>query len=506
MERLSGLESYLLHMESDTSPGHVSSLGIYDPASAPSGAVAFADIQRFLAARIHRHGMFRRRVAALPLRLARPYWVDQDGFDIEYHVRRTALPKPRDWRQLTALVARLHARPLDLSRPLWECYVIEELDGIPGLPPGAFALLIKVHGAALGGELETQLLAALHELSPASKVSAPKERPFYDHPPAALDLALRNAVDAAAWPFEAGRYLLSHLAPIVGLGAGLGAGSVRRRRGGQAGPDSLGIDSAAGYTRPPMPATQLNGRLSRHRVVTGATFELARLEALCGKLRAPDGSASGAAAHVAMAHLADINDVTLAIVGGALRRYLHGRMDLPAVSLCADAPYSARAGQHGGSETRRGAANTAVLALHTDIADPLARLRKIAEHTRAQRASPRAYLSRRLALDALDFVPTLLCGLYDRTVPQLGRSKAVNTVVHRVQGPAAPLYFAGAELLLQFGFVPLRAQAGIAHTVSHYHGLCTIGVTACRSVLPDAERYADCLRAACGELADAVQP
>lgn len=503
MERLSGLQGYLLQMDSDTSPGHVSSLGIYDPASAPSGVVGFADVQRFLAARIHRHGLFRRRVAALPLNLARPYWVDQDGFDIEYHVRRTALPKPRDWQQLTALVARLHARPLDLSRPLWECYVIEELDGMPDLPSGAFALLIKVHSAALGGELETQLLAALHELSPASKVSGPKDKPYYDHPPTPLDLALRNVIDAAAWPLEASRYVLSHMAPIVGLGVGLGVGlaaRLRRRTRGQ-GPDRQRAAPSGADAKPPMPATQLNRRVSRHRVVTGATFELAQLEALCEKLRMPAARAS-----VAAAQGPDINDVTLAIVGGALRRYLHGKMDLPAISMCADAPYSARAGRDGDSTARRGAANSAVLALHTEIADPLLRLRKIAANTLAQRASPRAYLSRRLTLDALEFVPSLLCGLYDRSVPQLGRSKAVNTVVHRVQGPAAPLYFAGAELVLLFGFAPLRAQAGIAHTVSHYHGQCTIGVTACRSVLPDAERYADCLRAACADLVGAIPP
>ena len=148
MERLTGLESLYLRLETDSMPMNASSLTIYDRSAAPGGKVEFADIQRYIAERAHRAGIFRRRLATLPLSIARPYWVDDPGFDIEFHVRHIALPRPGDWRQLCTQVARLHARPLDRSRPLWECYVVEELDNIQGLPPGSFALFFKTHFAA----------------------------------------------------------------------------------------------------------------------------------------------------------------------------------------------------------------------------------------------------------------------------------------------------------------------------------------------------------------------
>ncbi|MES2125846.1 MAG: wax ester/triacylglycerol synthase domain-containing protein [Pseudomonadota bacterium] len=449
MERLSGFESYLLQADSAAAPGHVSALGIYDPAGRH---IDFAAIQSYLAARVHRHGMFRRRLATLPLGLGRPFWVDEAQFDIEYHVRHIALPRPRDWTQLCTVVARLHARPLDLTRPLWECYVIEELDNVPGQAAGSFAVLIKVHNAALGGELETELLAALHELSAGSQASAPKERPYFDAAPAVLGLALRNAMAAAALPLELGRYLLAHVAPV------LHAGGARAKA------------LAA-------PACRLNRRLSSHRMVGGATFARAALEALCARAGA-----------------GDVHDVVLSLIGGALRRHLRAHMDLPDTSLLAEV--ALRSAQGPG---RRGRANSAGLALHTGVSDPLERLRRISAGTHAARGNARSYLGRRLALDALEFVPTVLLGVAGKAL-----QASVNTSVARVQGPQAPLYFAGSRLAHLFTLPPLRGAVGLAHTVTYYCDEVTIGVSACRNVLPDTARYAAFLNQEFDELLGAA--
>jgi hypothetical protein len=207
--------------------------------------------------------------------------------------------------------------------------------------------------------------------------------------------------------------------------------------------------------------------------VGGATFARAALEAICTQAGA-----------------GDVHDVVLATIGGALRRHLHAHMDLPPTSLLADATLRSSQGP-----ARRGRANSACLALHTGVADPLERLRRIGADTRAASANARTYLGRRLALDALEFVPTVLLGPAGRAM-----QAQVNTSVARVQGPQAPLYFAGARLAHLFTMPALRGAVGVAHTVTYYRDEVTIGVAACRSVLPDPARYCALLNQAYGEL------
>jgi hypothetical protein len=120
MKLLSGMDSLFLHMEQGNQCMHVAGLGIYDPSTAPGGRIRFKQILDFFARRLDSAKIFRRRLAAAPLGLDRPYWIDEGEIDTEYHVRHIALPQPGDWRQLMIQVARIHSRPLDRSRPLWE--------------------------------------------------------------------------------------------------------------------------------------------------------------------------------------------------------------------------------------------------------------------------------------------------------------------------------------------------------------------------------------------------
>ncbi len=145
---------------------HVAGLAIYDPSTAPGGAVRFKDVLRFFAAQVSRQPLLRRRLVQVPLSLDRPYWIDDGELDVEFHVRHIALPHPGDWRQLCIQVARIHSRPLDRSKPLWEAYVIEGLHNVPGVPPGSFALYTKMHHALIDGESGTELNKALHSLTP----------------------------------------------------------------------------------------------------------------------------------------------------------------------------------------------------------------------------------------------------------------------------------------------------------------------------------------------------
>ena len=165
MKLLSGTDSLFLHMEQGNQYMHVAGLGIYDPSSAPGSKVRFKQILDFFSRRLDSAKVFRRRLVAAPFGLDRPYWIDEGEIDTEYHVRHIALPQPGDWRQLMIQVARIHSRPLDRSRPLWEAYVIEGLDNIPGIAKGSFALYVKFHHAGVDGEAGAEIIKAIHTLS-----------------------------------------------------------------------------------------------------------------------------------------------------------------------------------------------------------------------------------------------------------------------------------------------------------------------------------------------------
>ena len=134
MEQLSALDATFISTETRNAPTHISGLNIYDQATAPGGLVTFKSILANLESRLHLARCFRQKIVRVPFGFDHPYWIEDPDFDLEFHVRHIALPKPGDWRQLCIQVARLHARPLDLGKPLWEMYVIEGLDQVEGLP------------------------------------------------------------------------------------------------------------------------------------------------------------------------------------------------------------------------------------------------------------------------------------------------------------------------------------------------------------------------------------
>jgi WS/DGAT/MGAT family acyltransferase len=166
MEQLSGMDATFLNMETARAPLHISSLSIYDQSSAPGGLVTFKGILANVERRLPLARCFRQRVVFAPLGLDHPYWIEDPDFDLEFHVRHIALPKPGDWRQLCIQVARIHARPLDLAKPLWEMYVIEGLDGVEDLPSGSFAIMSKIHHAAIDGVSGMEIVSAIHDLEP----------------------------------------------------------------------------------------------------------------------------------------------------------------------------------------------------------------------------------------------------------------------------------------------------------------------------------------------------
>jgi len=468
MQQLSGMDASFLYFETGNAPTHIGSFAIYDQSTAPGGRVTFKGILANVESRLHLARCFRQKIVHVPLDLDHPYWIEDPEFDLEFHVRHIALPHPGDWRQLCIQVARIHARPLDHSRPLWEMYVIEGLDNVEGVPPGSFAVLTKIHHAAIDGVSGAELAAAIHDLEVDSSPPPPEKEWTPEPDPSLLDLTASYAGNLLRDPLRLAR-TVRRVAP--GISALLRGSS------------SVEVEGSG-----PVPRTRFNGVVSGHRVVDGRSFSL---DAIREIRRGAPG--------------ATVNDVVLALCGGALRRYIQAHGELPEQSLVAMAPISVR------SEAEKGAAGNQISAmsvtLHSDEPDPVERLRKVQEATRASKATAEAVGARTMT-DITQFMPGTLSGLAARVYTRLGLANRIqpflNTVITNVPGPQVPLYFTGARMVALHGLGPVMDGMGLIHPVFSYSGRISVAVTACRRQMPDPGFYAQCLQESFDDLYRAI--
>ena len=473
MKQLSGADSMFLQLEHGSNFMHVASLAIYDPSTAPGGGVRFKDVLKFFASRLEQFPPFRRRLVTVPLSLDRPYWLDDPGFDVEFHVRHIALPQPGDWRQLCIQVARLHSRPLDRSRPLWEAYVIEGLHNIPGVPKGSFALYSKMHHALIDGESGTELLKALHSVTadPLDLDAEPGQQRFHaDREPTTIELysrALAHQVERvpglARFSFDSVRRLGALGVEAISKLANDGTFSMQGLRGL--------VSGDLGSLLPTMPPrTRFSGDVSAHRVFEAVGLPLSEFKTV----RQQVGDVT-------------INDMFLCIVGGALRSYLQGRKELPEASMSAMVPISLRGADKGGD--RGNQVGMTVMSVRTDVADPVERLRAIRDGARTSKALTDA-IGKEFARDLMEFVPNLV----SQTLARYVHPPRIGLIVSNVRGPDVPLYMAGARLV---NYSPISIPThglGLNVTGFSYAGTMWICAVSCREMLPDPAYFADCMR------------
>lgn len=468
MQQLSAMDASFLYFETPNQPMHIGALAVYDPSTAPGAFVRFKDILNTIESRLHLARTFRERVVRVPLDMDHPYWVRDADFDLEFHVRHIALPRPGDWRQLCIQTARLHARPLDTSKPLWEFYVIEGLEQVQGLPSGSFGIVSKIHHAAIDGVSGAEITGAIHDLEAEAHVPPPRQPWSADRDPLAAELLLRAWGNNLKQPFHFARVMGSTVPALGRLADGW-----RNERFKVPGP---------------VPRTRFNGSISPHRVVDGRSFPLASMRAI--KAAIPG---------------ATVNDAVLTVVGGALRRYLMAKQELPLDSLVAMAPISIR-GKDGSGAMGNQVAAMAVQ-LRSDIGEPMARLQAVHEGTVQSKALTEA-VGANLMTDYSRFIPSSLAGLAARLYTRAGLANRVrpvfNCVVTNIPGPQQPLYMGGARLVTQYGLGPIVDGMALIHPVFSYCGEITISFTSCREILPDPEFYAECLQASYEELRDAA--
>ena len=487
MKHLSGLDNLFLAVEHGNQLMQVAALGIYDPSTAPGGELRFTSVLAFFESRMKQTKIFRRRLVEAPWGLDRPYWIDDTDVDVEYHVRHIALPQPGDWRQLMIQVARLHSRSLDKSKPLWEAYIIEGLDHVPGIAPGSFALYIKFHHAAVDGQGGVEIIRAIHSLSPTLDPEEDEDVSqvaiVADRNPTTVELCARAVSHRACQLLDGARLIadLGKRAAAAGIGlvaSGKAMDISRKVIARRLGVAEMAAEMTASFSEilHVRPHTRFDGKISAHRVVDVAGLSLAD----CNRIRQQVEGVT-------------INDIFMATAGGALRKYLELKGELPAASLNAMMPISTRSGHTAGDEGNQVA--MAAVPLATDIADPLRRLLAVRRATRRGK-SISAALGKDLPARLIEVLPAMVVEHVARFV----LVPLVNVTISNVHGPDEALYMAGAKLQM---FTPISIAidgVGLNLTGLSYNGTLWVCFVSCRKMLPDPGVFVKCLTESFNEL------
>ncbi|MDH4165224.1 MAG: wax ester/triacylglycerol synthase family O-acyltransferase [Gammaproteobacteria bacterium] len=463
MRQLRGEDARFVYGESGHANSNITLISIYDPSTAPDGRVHFKGLLKHIESRLHLSPIFRQKLLRVPMELDFPYWIEDDDFDLEYHVRHIALPKPGDWRQFCIQASRIHARPLDLSKPLWELYLVEGLDAFLDLPPDSFAILAKVHHAAIDVRGGAEITTLLHDTTALPPLPEPPEPWFPESPPGSVSLLARALINNVVRPLM----FAGPLARAVGKVTPAVLGSLG---------ELLRKDRFA--------VTRFNSEVSQHRVFDSRRFPI-------GEFKRIRDLVPGAT----------INDAVLAVCGGALRRYLLAHEELPGSSVVSLAPFSVRAA--GASVEERPELSLVRVPLGTEIEDPKKRLRAIYRHTsthaevdQAVRAKELTEFDKHAPAATLALSAKLLAG------SSLGsqREPLAGCTIMNVPGPVIPLYLDGARMTYFSAIMPIADGMGLVFSVTSYDGMIFISPTSCREQLPDPEFFAQCIRDSFQEL------
>lgn len=476
-DRLSALDASFLYLEDHTTPMHVGGVAVFRK---PRSGIDYDSVVALIERRLELVPRYRQKVAQIPGRLARPVWVDDQNFDITYHVRRSALPKPGKDEQLHDLTARLMSRKLDATRPLWEVYLVE------GLSHNRVAVITKTHEAMVDGNGAIDIGQVMLDSDP----SVPGERRedfWMPRPePSASQLVAEAVSEAMQRPGEVVENVRA---------AGVDAAATLNKVSGAVN----GIFSALRTAAVPSPGGPLNARTSSQRLFAVARAKLDDLRA------------------VRRVHGGTVNDVLLAVLSGAFRSWLLSRGEAVSTqtTLRAMVPVSVRpqtpASGHNGHGSLfvsgNGAADNRVSAYLVDLPvgepNPTMRLHQIGHAMRAHAESGQS-----VAADALvrvsGFAPPTLHALGARVASGIS-NRLFNVLVTNVPGPQMPLYAAGAKMVEMFPVVPLAKNQSLAVGITSYNGGVYIGLNADRVAMPDVNVLAAMINESVEEMIGTVE-
>ena len=460
---LTFLDNSFLIMEGPNSPMHVAGTAMYEGGALikPDGAVDIDAIRAYVSSRLHLIPRYRQRLAFLPLQ-SRPIWVDDAHFNIHYHVRHTALPRPGDERQLKRLAARIMSQHLDRSKPLWEIWIVEGIEG-----GNRFAMISKIHHCMVDGVSSVDLLNVLLQPVPSDEIKEPPDwlpRPA----PTTLDLAAETLGRVVHFPTEVGRGLRDALRDAQDPRSDL-----RSRARALRDTFSTGIRSVS--------ATPLNRPVGPHRRFDWYNMDLATVKAVKNALGGT------------------LNDVVLATVNGAVRRFLERhRVNVDTLDFRVMAPVSVRTTDERGTLGNRVSAWMVPLPLAER--DARSAVAKISETTGELKESKSA-LGAEVLSQVGEWTPSTLLSLGSRMIL---RALPFNLVVTNVPGPQLPLYLLSARMLDNYGLVPLIDYLCLGIVLFSYNGQLCWGFTCDWDLLPDLHDFVNDIEASFQELQQAA--
>ena len=432
MDRMSPLDASFLHVENHVNHMHIGSVAIFEGPPPP-----YEDLINMIASKLHKVPRYRQRVHFVPLELGRPMWVDDSHFNIQYHLRHTALPPPGGEEELRNLVGRVMAQQLDRHKPLWELWMVEGLEG------GRWATVSKTHHCMVDGVSGTDLMAVMMDASPSPDVEeADHWEP--EPQPSRLDLVRNALFERTVSPYERIRTVRAALraprrlmAQAKEFGTSLGTFS-----------SLLGVKDVE---------TSLNGPIGPHRRYVWAASTLERIK----QIRSQHGGT--------------VNDVVLAAITNGFRNLLQSRGEPVEANhvVRTMVPVSVRA------PSARGVYNNQVSAMFAElpvgIADPVARLSAIHDQMKGLKEHKQAMAAE--ALTSLSgFTPPMLLALGGRLFARAAQT-SIQTVTTNVPGPPRPLYAVGKRLLTAYPYVPLAGSVRIGIAIFSYAGQINFGIT-----------------------------
>ncbi len=441
MQRLSGLDAMFFYLETPSSHMHVTGVYVMEPGDQDT---SFENIRAMVAERLPLAAPFRRRLVEVPFKLSHPLWVEDPDFDLDYHVRRAALPAPGGTKELEDFVAQVVGLPLDRERPLWEMYIVEGLEG------GRVATVTKMHHAAIDGVSGAEIAATWLDLEarPPERLIADPWRP--EPIPSDVELMAFAMASLVGHPMKAVKTARRVVESALHV--------TERNR-------------TSGIEPPPAPfaapKTTLNQAITPHRRVAFAERPLDDFKAIKNHFGCT------------------VNDVVLAACASALRRYLIEVGDLPDEPLVAMVPMSVRTDADKGLHGNRVSAMLASLA--TEIEDPVDRLKAISEGMRSAKEQEQLIGAATLT-DWTEFTFPALVGRASRLLSSMrvfDRVRPVfNVTISNVPGPPFPLFLAGGRLVGFYPLGPVAEGVGLNMTVMSYCGMVYFGLNACRETVP----------------------
>ena len=466
MKQLNSIEHMYFDMEAGNMSLDVSSVHFYDPSTAPSGKVTFAQIFNRINAGIDKLPMLRRKLVTVPLGLDHPYWIDDPDFDLGNHLQHIELAEPGDWRQLMATVEELFSQDIPRDKPLWFGAIITGIKGVEGLPDNCYAMFWKMHHAAVDGASGRLIQETVHDLKPkgvrkASSVGDWGERDI----PSSASLLVKAYPNNLKKMFRAA-------GAVTRAATGL-AREARKNRQDKSG----NLEEYAVASPPGLPETLFNPKKPGDDLrIDGTLFDLADVKAI--RKLYPG---------------ATLNDVVFAIIAGAMRRYLVLYDDLPNEPLVAGMPMDIR-GE--GDEDASVMVMPIMSNLYSDVEDPVERLELTHKSNLAGKDANSVERTRPI-ISVMENVPHPVVSPLMRAVAWLADRSGtlgMHTLITNVPGIPVPIYLAGGRMVGLMGIVPVAGRTGLTHAVFSTPDTLSITATCDTAVMEELDEYIECLQ------------